>query len=98
MASLEAGAISRLAINPIANGARRWSTEQAVALIGSLPVDQAEVLLLRVVADLDVATVAAILGKRPGAVRVLAHRGLRRLAERLDASTVGGLSVTESGR
>jgi RNA polymerase sigma-70 factor (ECF subfamily) len=27
--------------------------------------------------------VAQILGKRPGAVRVLAHRGLRRLAELL---------------
>jgi RNA polymerase sigma-70 factor (ECF subfamily) len=58
-----------------------WSTEQAVAFIGSLPSDQAEVLLLRVVADLDVATVAEMLGKRPGTVRVLAHRGLRRLAE-----------------
>jgi DNA-directed RNA polymerase specialized sigma24 family protein len=30
-----------------------------------------------------VAEVAAITGKRPGNVRVLAHRGLRRLAERL---------------
>lgn len=60
-----------------------WSTDAAVALIGTLPPDQAEVLLLRVVADLDVATVAKLLGKRPGAVRVLAHRGLRRLAEQL---------------
>jgi RNA polymerase sigma-70 factor (ECF subfamily) len=64
---------------------QEWSTEQAVALIGSLPPDQAEVLLLRVVADLDVTTVAQILGKRPGTVRVLAHRGLRRLAERVGA-------------
>jgi DNA-directed RNA polymerase specialized sigma24 family protein len=34
---------------------------------------------------LDVARVAAITGKRPGAVRVFTHRGLRRLAERLGA-------------
>jgi RNA polymerase sigma-70 factor (ECF subfamily) len=39
------------------------------------------VVLLRVVAGLDVADVADVLGKRPGTVRVLAHRGLRRLAE-----------------
>jgi RNA polymerase sigma-70 factor (ECF subfamily) len=61
------------------------STDAAIALIGSLPDDQAEVLLLRVVADLDVATVARMVGKRPGTVRVLAHRGLRRLAELLDS-------------
>jgi len=60
-----------------------FSTEAALALIGTLPPDQAEVLLLRVVADLDVATVAAMTGKRPGTVRVLAHRGLRRLAKQL---------------
>jgi RNA polymerase sigma-70 factor (ECF subfamily) len=41
------------------------------------------VVLLRVVAGLDVTEVARIVGKRPGAVRVLAHRGLRRLAEQL---------------
>jgi RNA polymerase sigma-70 factor, ECF subfamily len=40
-------------------------------------------VLLRVVAGLDVADVAALTGKRPGNVRVLAHRALRRLAEQL---------------
>lgn len=58
----------------------QWSTERAVELIGRLPQDQAEVLMLRVIADLDVATVAEMVEKRPGTVRVLAHRGLRRLA------------------
>ena len=61
------------------------STRAAVALVATLPRDQAEVVLLRVVAGLDVAQVAAITGKRPGTVRVLAHRALRRLAQRLDA-------------
>jgi RNA polymerase sigma-70 factor (ECF subfamily) len=51
----------------------------------TLPRDQAEVVLLRVVAGLDVAQVATITGKRPGTVRVVAHRALRRLARRLDA-------------
>ena len=57
------------------------STDAAVRLIARLPRTEAEVVLLRVVVGLDVAAVAAVLGKRPGAVRVAAHRGLRRLAE-----------------
>jgi RNA polymerase sigma-70 factor, ECF subfamily len=61
------------------------STQAAVALVATLPREQAEVVLLRVVAGLDVAQVATITGKRPGTVRVLTHRALRRLAQRLDA-------------
>jgi RNA polymerase sigma-70 factor, ECF subfamily len=61
------------------------STRAALALIAELPTDQAEVVALRVVGGLDVAQVADVVGKRAGAVRVLAHRGLRRLAERLGA-------------
>ena len=59
------------------------SAEAAVALIATLPREQAEVIVLRVVAGLDVGQVARIVGKRPGAVRVAAHRGLRSLAARL---------------
>jgi RNA polymerase sigma-70 factor, ECF subfamily len=62
----------------------RMSTDTALRLIGALPPDQAEVILLRVVAGLDVAHTARVVGKRPGTVRVLAHRGLRRLAEVLE--------------
>jgi RNA polymerase sigma-70 factor, ECF subfamily len=58
--------------------------DAAVALVRScLPRGQAEVILLRVLGGLDVDEVAAIVGKRPGNVRVLQHRGLRRLAERI---------------
>jgi len=62
------------------------TTEAAVALIASLPPDQAEVVSLRVIAGLDVSEVATVVGKTPNHVRVLAHRGLRRLAEMLPAS------------
>jgi RNA polymerase sigma-70 factor (ECF subfamily) len=59
--------------------------EAAVALVRKcLPRHVSEVILLRVVGGLDVGDVAAILGKRPGTVRVLQHRGLRRLAELID--------------
>jgi RNA polymerase sigma-70 factor (ECF subfamily) len=56
-------------------------TERAIALISQLPAQQAEVVLLRVVAGLDVPAVAAIVGRRAATVRVQSHRGLRRLAE-----------------
>jgi RNA polymerase sigma-70 factor, ECF subfamily len=55
-------------------------TDWALGLIATLPPDQAEAVMLRVVAGLGVAQVAEVLGKRPGAVRVASMRGLRRLA------------------
>ena len=57
------------------------STAAAIALLAGLPRLQAEVILLRVVAGLDTESVARLLRKSPGAVRVAAHRGLRRLAQ-----------------
>jgi RNA polymerase sigma-70 factor, ECF subfamily len=61
----------------------KLSTQAAVALIATLPRLQAEVILLRVVAGLDTPAVARLVGRSPGAVRVAAHRGLRRLAATL---------------
>jgi RNA polymerase sigma-70 factor (ECF subfamily) len=60
------------------------STQAALALIARLPRDQAEIIVLRVVVGLDAKTVAKVLGKRPGAVRTAAHRGLRRLEHLLN--------------
>ena len=57
-----------------------FSTEAALSLIATLPRHQAEVVLLRYVAGLDVGRTAEVLGRRPGAVRVTAHRALKRLA------------------
>lgn len=59
-------------------------TGRTMALIARLPTDQAEAVVLRVVVGLDARSAAQVLGKRPGAVRTAAHRGLRRLAELLD--------------
>jgi RNA polymerase sigma-70 factor (ECF subfamily) len=55
----------------------------ALALVRLLPADQADAVLLRVVVDLDVTAVAAVMGRSEGSVRVLTHRGLRRLQELL---------------
>ncbi len=60
----------------------------AQRIVGFLPADQADVILLRVVADLSVEQVAQILGKKPGHVRTLQSRGLKRLAERLSQDSV----------
>ena len=56
-------------------------------LIGTLPPDQAEAVLLRAVLGLDAATAGQVLGKRPGAVRTAASRGLRTLHGKLGQPT-----------
>ncbi|MER5385230.1 RNA polymerase sigma factor [Streptomyces sp. NPDC006465] len=64
------------------------STEYALELVAGLPRDQAEAVLLRVVVGLDGPAAARVLGKRPGAVRTSAHRGLKRLARQLGVTGV----------
>jgi RNA polymerase sigma-70 factor (ECF subfamily) len=62
----------------------RISSQQAIAALTSvLPAEQAEVLVLRVVCGLPMDEVARVVGKKPGTVRVLQHRALRRLASQL---------------
>ncbi|WP_420716471.1 RNA polymerase sigma factor [Streptomyces sp. H27-H1] len=72
-------------------------TTAALALIATLPRDQAEAVLLRVVMDLDAETTARVLGKRAGAVRMASHRGLRKLAERLEGSRRTAGTATGAG-
>jgi RNA polymerase sigma factor (sigma-70 family) len=53
-------------------------------LLESLSPDQRAVLLLRIVADLPIEDVARTLGKPPGAVKALQHRGLASLRRHLE--------------
>ncbi|MCW2571352.1 MAG: polymerase, sigma-24 subunit, subfamily [Frankiales bacterium] len=64
------------------------STDDALALLGRLPVAQRELVALRVLADLDVATVADIVGISAGAVRVGVHRALKTLSDRAGVTSV----------
>jgi RNA polymerase sigma-70 factor, ECF subfamily len=64
------------------------STQAVLTLIKALPRDHAEIIMLRVVAGLETADVARIVGKTPGAVRVTAHRALRRLADLAERADV----------
>ena len=58
----------------------------ALTLLRQLTVDQREVVALRVIVGMTVGETAAVVGKTDGAVRVLCHRALRTLADRLNAA------------
>jgi len=53
-----------------------------------LPPEQAEVVLLRVLGDLDVTEVAEVMGRSANWVRVNQHRALRRLAEKFGEGVI----------
>jgi RNA polymerase sigma-70 factor, ECF subfamily len=73
------------------------STEAAIVMISELPRDQAEAVMLRVVMGLDAESAGRVLGKKAGAVRTAAYRGLRRLAARLEPPP-GGTARTGNSR
>jgi RNA polymerase sigma-70 factor (ECF subfamily) len=66
--------------------------ERVRELVASLPPDQRDVLLLRVVADLSIEDTAAALGKKPGAVKSLQHRAAASLRRRLGPEGDQGVS------
>lgn len=83
--------------DPAGEAVERIATLRALAMIAALPPDQAEAVLLRVVAGMDVAQTAAVLGKRPGAVRIATMRGLRRLAAAVaEGNTDGSANASSS--
>ena len=67
----------------------RLAAQEAIdTLVADLSPEQAEAVLLRVVGGFGVPEVAHIMERSPGAVRVMCHRALRRLAVRFgDEST-----------
>ncbi|HZR50868.1 MAG TPA: RNA polymerase sigma factor [Streptosporangiaceae bacterium] len=83
-----------------ADGIEAVSTAAALRLIATLPPDQAEAVLLRAVIGLDAEAAGRVVGKRAGAVRTAAHRGLRTLARRLaqDGLAQDGLAQNVSAR
>jgi RNA polymerase sigma-70 factor (ECF subfamily) len=56
-----------------------WGTERVQAVLARLAPDQRDVLVLRIFGDLTTDQIAEILGKRPGAVKALQHRGIAAL-------------------
>jgi RNA polymerase sigma-70 factor (ECF subfamily) len=64
------------------------ATQRALSQIAGLPPDEAEIVVLRVIAGLPAKDVAAITGRSAGAVRVMQHRALHRLAKLIDKTLV----------
>jgi RNA polymerase sigma factor (sigma-70 family) len=58
-------------------------SERVRRIIGQLPADQRDVLLLRVMGGLTVAEVAQAVGRSQGAVKALQRRGLARIQQAL---------------
>jgi RNA polymerase sigma-70 factor (ECF subfamily) len=69
----------------------RQATRWALAQIAGLPADQAEIVLLRVMAGFTAEDVAVITGRTATAVRVIQHRALRRLARELERTHGDGV-------
>jgi RNA polymerase sigma-70 factor (ECF subfamily) len=73
------------------DGIEKLTTERAVAFVlQHLTEKQADVVLLRVLAGLAIEEVARAVGMRPGHVRVVQHRALRRLAAALAPEAAAG--------
>ncbi len=66
----------------------------ALGLLQRLPADQSTAVALRILAEMDVIDVAEVMRKSPTNVRVLTHRGLRRLAQLIENPNYSKPSVT----
>jgi RNA polymerase sigma factor (sigma-70 family) len=76
----------------------RIGEERARALIEELPVDQRNVLSLRIFGDLTIEQIAEVVGKRPGAVKALQRRGLEALRRKLEATRTPAASSRDSAK
>ena len=65
---------------------RHTALDRAIALVSTLPDNQAEAVMLHIVNDLPAADVATIMGITPGNVRVLVHRGVTRLRRKISVT------------
>lgn len=72
-----------VADDPAEVATRADELRRVLAAVRSLPDDRRQVILLRFVDGLSTAEIADVLDRSAGAVRVLQHRALRELAERL---------------
>ena len=65
---------------------RHGALDRAIAMVSTLPDNLGEAVMLRVVNDLPIADVAAVMGTTEGNVRVLVHRGLVRLRRKMSVT------------
>jgi len=85
---VESAAVVREAPDAATEAMESLETRRALEHVASLGPDEAEVIVLRVIAGLSAKDVASITGRSAGAVRVLQHRALTRLSSLLDKTLV----------
>jgi RNA polymerase sigma-70 factor (ECF subfamily) len=66
----------------------RIATDSLISRLAILTPEQRDVVMLRVVADLTIDDISAVIGKRPGAVKALQRRAFRTLAREFSAEAV----------
>ncbi len=76
---LEADDVTRPDVHVVELGAG----DRVESMLAPLTDDQREVVLLRIVVGLSVEETAAVVGRKPGAVRALQHRALQQLRSQL---------------
>jgi RNA polymerase sigma factor (sigma-70 family) len=64
------------------------ATQRVRDRLEALPVDQRDVLLLRILGDLTIEQIAGVLGKSEGAVKALQRRALASLRKRIELEGV----------
>lgn len=67
---------------------RALSAERVGRLLARLSPDQQNVILLRVLGELTTEQVAEVIGKTPGAVKALQHRGLQAIRDEMENERV----------
>jgi len=82
-ATADARTLERVGGDAEADALAHLGLEAAVGLLATLTNAQRDVIFLRVIAGLSVAETATVMGRPPGAVKTLQHRGLQALRRHL---------------
>ncbi len=82
------------ALGPESTAVMRDEAATALSLMQQLPVQQREILTLRVAVGLSTEETAAALGMSPGAHRVAQHRALNKLRALFAGSSHGGVGMS----
>lgn len=85
----EPGSDDRVSPSAEDGALERLGTLEVERLLALLTDEQREVLTLRVVGDLTVEQVAAIMGKQPGAIKALQRRGLEAIRRAMAVEGAG---------
>jgi RNA polymerase sigma-70 factor (ECF subfamily) len=62
----------------------RFGDDRVAELLACLTPDQRDVIALRIIADLPISEVASVLGKEPGTIKALQHRGIAALRRHIE--------------